>query len=327
MLFRNIASVWNPLQAWSALQDKISPGEGEAREPEEHSGKDKNSFYNDIATFRACSVLDPEGDSSCRFAHVKAYDVNTDLWKVLHQEYWLLRLSVGSRRQPLTREIHLPRIYVYDLPAKFNRELSRKYKRCSTDQYGTEVFFHEALLQVWCEWDFLLANILFDFALINQSANMMLQHFAQCWAWANAVYGAIQSSVRTKDPTKADMFFVPIYGECFLWIYEMLQHVGADKAFSMTNDFFLEAITIVKRDVSIQIWQLVLNLSHLSTNVRLLTIFLTWFCLALNTASTLGSLRWSWPCFCLPWRTWTNHIQQLEIWNQRSYLSVSGRWS
>jgi hypothetical protein len=58
-----------------------------------------------------------------------------------------------------------------------------------------------------------------------------------------------QSSLRTKDPASADLFFVPIYGECFLWIYEMLQHVGHDKAFSLTNDFFMEAITILKRDV------------------------------------------------------------------------------
>lgn len=91
---------------------------------------------------------------------------------------------------------------MYDLPSKFNRDLSRQYKRCSTDQYGTEVFFHEALLQ---------------------------------------------SAVRTKDPTKADLFFVPIYGECFLWQWEMLKHVGAEKSYQLTNDFFKEAIDIVKK--------------------------------------------------------------------------------
>lgn len=40
------------------------------------------------------------------------------------------RVSLGLRT---------PRIFVYDLPRRFNKELSRKYKRCTTDQYGTEV--------------------------------------------------------------------------------------------------------------------------------------------------------------------------------------------
>mmetsp|Transcript_34242 Transcript_34242/g.97074 ORF Transcript_34242/g.97074 Transcript_34242/m.97074 type:complete len:414 (+) Transcript_34242:3020-4261(+) len=138
----------------------------------ENVSQEDLSYYKDMAGIRACSVLDPE--------------------------------NAACRRQPRTQEQwHLPRVYVYDLPSKFNRDLSKKYKRCSTDQYGTEVFFHEALLQ---------------------------------------------STVRTKDPADADLFFVPIYGECYLWQYEMLQHVGAEKAFSMTNDFFMEAITIIKRD-------------------------------------------------------------------------------
>jgi len=45
-------------------------------------------------------------------------------------------------------EVPLPRIYVYDVPSKFTTDMSRKWKRCSTDQYGTEVFFHEALMAV-----------------------------------------------------------------------------------------------------------------------------------------------------------------------------------
>eukprot|EP00951_Prasinocladus_malaysianus_P035653 scaffold368915_cov38-Prasinocladus_malaysianus.AAC.1 len=124
-----------------------------------------------------------------------------------------------DRRTPQVQEdIKLPLIYVYDLPAKFNRELSKKYKRCSTDQYGTEVFFHEALLQR----KRMKGDIMSDLLSLQQS------------------------NVRTKDPSKADLFFVPIYGECYLWIYEMLQHVGADKSFSLTNDFFMEAVKVIK---------------------------------------------------------------------------------
>jgi hypothetical protein len=57
-------------------------------------------------------------------------------------------LCCYNRRVPREEKLKLPSIFVYDLPSKFNRDLSRQYKRCSTDQYGTEVFFHEALLQV-----------------------------------------------------------------------------------------------------------------------------------------------------------------------------------
>jgi hypothetical protein len=66
----------------------------------------------------------------------------------------------------------LPKIFVYDLPSKFNRDMVKKYKRCATDQYGTEVFFHEALLT---------------------------------------------SELRVRKPEQAELFLVPLYGECFLW--------------------------------------------------------------------------------------------------------------
>jgi hypothetical protein len=58
---------------------------------------------------------------------------------------------------------------------------------------------------------------------------------------------SLQSPIRTKDPHKADLFFVPIYGECFLWQWEMLKHVGAEKSFQLTNDFFQEAMNIIKK--------------------------------------------------------------------------------
>lgn len=43
-------------------------------------------------------------------------------------------------------DLPLPKIFVYDVPTKFTTDMSHKWKRCSTDQYGTEVFFHEALV-------------------------------------------------------------------------------------------------------------------------------------------------------------------------------------
>ena len=50
-------------------------------------------------------------------------------------------------RQPvkLNAELPMPKIYIYKLPRKFNWDLSKRYKRCASDQYGTEVFFHEVL--------------------------------------------------------------------------------------------------------------------------------------------------------------------------------------
>jgi hypothetical protein len=51
-------------------------------------------------------------------------------------------------RKPLPPDFTLPKVYVYDLPGRFNKDMARKFSRCSTDQYGTEVWFHEAFLQV-----------------------------------------------------------------------------------------------------------------------------------------------------------------------------------
>lgn len=101
---------------------------------------------------------------------------------------------------PFNAPTGLPRVYVYELPSRFNKDHSRKYKRCATDQYGTEVFFHEALLA---------------------------------------------SPLRTRDPMEADFFFVPIYGECYLWQHEMLRHIGRVESYAATNSFFNEAMDLV----------------------------------------------------------------------------------
>ena len=55
----------------------------------------------------------------------------------------------GCKREveKVSSALRAPRVFVYDLPRRFNKELSRKYKRCTTDQYGTEVLFHEELLR------------------------------------------------------------------------------------------------------------------------------------------------------------------------------------
>ena len=49
------------------------------------------------------------------------------------------------RPMKLNAELPMPKIYIYKLPRKFNWDLSKRYKRCASDQYGTEVFFHEVL--------------------------------------------------------------------------------------------------------------------------------------------------------------------------------------
>lgn len=56
------------------------------------------------------------------------------------------RMTVS--REPLPPDFTIPKVYVYNLPGKFNKDMARKFSRCSTDQYGTEVWFHEAFLQV-----------------------------------------------------------------------------------------------------------------------------------------------------------------------------------
>lgn len=123
------------LQAWTSLEgSEEREAEVQVQEGGQQLSQDDIDYYNNLAGKRACPKLDPDSDPACR-------------------------------RVPREEKLKLPSIFVYDLPSKFNRDLSRQYKRCSTDQYGTEVFFHEALLQ---------------------------------------------SPIRTKDPHKADLFFVPI---------------------------------------------------------------------------------------------------------------------
>ena len=39
---------------------------------------------------------------------------------------------------------------------------------------------------------------------------------------------------------------MPIYGECFLWQYEMLRHEGREKSFGLTNELYLDALRIVR---------------------------------------------------------------------------------
>ncbi|GAQ87674.1 Exostosin family protein [Klebsormidium nitens] len=109
----------------------------------------------------------------------------------------------SALRKPHPPELHLPKVFVYNLPSTFNRDMARKFSRCSTDQYGTEVWFHEAFLQ---------------------------------------------SSARTTDPEEADFFFVPIYGECFLWFWEMHKKEGRQKSFDYTNQLFKVALNIVRKE-------------------------------------------------------------------------------
>lgn len=54
----------------------------------------------------------------------------------------------SALRKPHPPELRLPKVFVYNLPSTFNKDMARKFSRCSTDQYGTEVWFHEAFLQV-----------------------------------------------------------------------------------------------------------------------------------------------------------------------------------
>ena len=93
---------------------------------------------------------------------------------------------------------------MYDLPRRFNKELSRKYKRCTTDQNGAEVLFHEEL---------------------RRDKNLY----------------------RTTNPDRADFFLVPVYGECFLWQYEMLKKKGREYSFGLTNQLYLDALNIIKQ--------------------------------------------------------------------------------
>ena len=53
--------------------------------------------------------------------------------------------------------------------------------------------------------------------------------------------------VSTKDVNEADLFFVPQYGECFLWSREMLRHENQNQATEETNEYFLEILSHVKK--------------------------------------------------------------------------------
>ena len=112
----------------------------------------------------------------------------------------------GCKREveKVSSALRAPRVFVYDLPRRFNKELSRKYKRCTTDQYGTEVLFHEELLRD-------------------------------------------KNLYRTTNPDRADFFLVPVYGECFLWQYEMLKKKGREYSFGLTNQLYLDALNIIKQ--------------------------------------------------------------------------------
>ena len=46
----------------------------------------------------------------------------------------------------------------------------------------------------------------------------------------------------TTRPEQADFFFVPIYGECFLWSWEMLRRENRAKSFEYTNALYLEVL-------------------------------------------------------------------------------------
>lgn len=92
------------------------------------------------------------------------------------------------------------KIFVYDIPAEFHRELKQQQRRCVSDQYGTEIRIHEDLLK---------------------------------------------SPIRTLDPAEADFFYVPIYGECFL--FRENQQSGKD-AMRNTNLWFRKALGIIVKD-------------------------------------------------------------------------------
>ncbi|KAK3270001.1 hypothetical protein CYMTET_21581 [Cymbomonas tetramitiformis] len=92
------------------------------------------------------------------------------------------------------------KVYVYDLPGEFHSDLKRDQRRCVNDQYGTEIRFHENLLQ---------------------------------------------SSFRTTNPDEAEFFFVPIYGECFLFRENQL---AGKQALANTNRWYRKALSILWHD-------------------------------------------------------------------------------
>eukprot|EP00873_Tetraselmis_striata_P033273 jgi/Tetstr1/453537/TSEL_040505.t1 len=92
------------------------------------------------------------------------------------------------------------KIYVYDLPKEYHIALKKDQPRCITDQYGTEIYIHETILN---------------------------------------------SSYRTLDPEEAEFFYVPIYGECYLFrANRLLGKAGLEN----TNKWFHKAMKMVIND-------------------------------------------------------------------------------
>ena len=64
--------------------------------------------------------------------------------------------------------------------------------------------------------------------------------------WFHRNFRDDKNGVRTMNPDEADLFFVPQYGECFLWSREMLRHENQGQAMEETNEYFLEVLSHVK---------------------------------------------------------------------------------
>ena len=64
--------------------------------------------------------------------------------------------------------------------------------------------------------------------------------------WFHRNFRDDKNGVRTTNPDEADLFFVPQYGECFLWSREMLRHENQGQAMEETNEYFLEVLSHVK---------------------------------------------------------------------------------
>lgn len=61
------------------------------------------------------------------------------------------------------------------------------------------------------------------------------------------IHEAILSSpLHTKDPDKADLFFVPVYGECYL--YRAAQQLGPQKGLDDTNGWFRNLTRILAEE-------------------------------------------------------------------------------
>ena len=54
----------------------------------------------------------------------------------------------------------------------------------------------------------------------------------------------LASPLRTLDPAEAEFFFVPIYGECF--IFRAIQQKGSKEGFKEANAFYLEGLRAVR---------------------------------------------------------------------------------